>query len=936
MTCYNKVECIGEMFDSILAQDWDNIELILVNDGSTDGTREVIEDYESKFNDRGYTTIIIDQENAGVCAAAKAGLGQVTGKYVCIVDADDELEFNYVSTMARWLNKHPEDDIVSCQGIQYTGRGLEKIFKDPPKNKGTINCAPYVLERWLLGLFPTQAWVYMVRTKYMRKCRIVENYLTDSTGSHEPGYIIPLLAFGGQIKLIKKNLYRFNVGNFSHSTFASLENAQVYYQQYDRLCRRTINALPGRIANKTRKKWLKNVVSVSNTYRTYIHTTRLTKDNTLKENAFLYFLEAINQFFPLQPVIARENINEQEKLIFEVFAQLLFNDRSKKYFVPKNKVRVVGCGAMGKRASRWIPLLKDTCLQPNELWDIEGDGSIVKKPDYSSLTSRDVVLLFPEKTSAPAIQILEDLKDTGCLVFTVADIESYLTCSQQFPELYLGAQRLAKRGIVSIVIPCYNVENCVSNMFDSIIMQAWDDIELIIVNDGSTDKTDLVINEYKPRFLARGFETLVINQENKGLSGAVYAGLKSATGEFVCQVDADDTLEPEYVSTMAGWLSNFPDYEWAACDVYRVDEQGVRVVRSFRFDAESIITAEHFLLRSMAAAWKYMIRSSYMRSCNVLEHYYAGRKGSQEPQLFLPLAVGGGKLKYFNQPLYRYNCFMQEERHSYHAYQSNYTNAASYHNGWFFVVKETIETLPLDEDNKNRLRVIADFSQLKKLLFFTRGQSDLDDETERLIEDYILMINQNFSPSPLIERNQVENLSLLITAAEDNILNVVPKWLAYPYGRIIVWGSQKTPEDNFLLRLKGTPLSPNVAWSTDNYGKLSTKDILIITPDAELNDLLIKAKEDNTCIIFDSTDIVNHWKGCVKKATRHIEKMKRIHAKKLPERAERLAMKVKPISIRNDMINYGRFFYDGTLSFTPEINKEQSNENSIIYPDKTE
>jgi glycosyltransferase involved in cell wall biosynthesis len=49
MPCYDKVEYIGEMFESILAQKWDNIEVILVNDGSTDGTREVISEYESNF-----------------------------------------------------------------------------------------------------------------------------------------------------------------------------------------------------------------------------------------------------------------------------------------------------------------------------------------------------------------------------------------------------------------------------------------------------------------------------------------------------------------------------------------------------------------------------------------------------------------------------------------------------------------------------------------------------------------------------------------------------------------------------------------------------------------------------------------------------------------------------------------------------------------------
>ena len=54
MPCYNKVDYIAEMFDSIISQEWDNIELILVNDGSTDGTREVIAEYEQRFSARGF------------------------------------------------------------------------------------------------------------------------------------------------------------------------------------------------------------------------------------------------------------------------------------------------------------------------------------------------------------------------------------------------------------------------------------------------------------------------------------------------------------------------------------------------------------------------------------------------------------------------------------------------------------------------------------------------------------------------------------------------------------------------------------------------------------------------------------------------------------------------------------------------------------------
>ena len=116
----------------------------------------------------------------------------------------------------------------------------------------------------------------------------------------------------------------------------------------------------------------------------------------------------------------------------------------------------------------------------------------------------------------------------------------------------------------SMVIPCYNKEESISRMFDSILAQEWDNIELILVNDGSTDGTRGIITEYEPKFLERGYEVVIIDQDNQDVAAAVRNGLLRVTGEYVCQVDADDELDPRYVSMMAGWLDEHLWYEWAA------------------------------------------------------------------------------------------------------------------------------------------------------------------------------------------------------------------------------------------------------------------------------------------------------------------------------------------------------------------------------------
>jgi glycosyltransferase EpsH len=92
---------------------------------------------------------------------------------------------------------------------------------------------------------------------------------------------------------------------------------------------------------------------------------------------------------------------------------------------------------------------------------------------------------------------------------------------------------------LSIIIPCYNVEKFVQKCTESIVMQQGFDFELILVNDGSTDKTLEVLEN-----LAQTDERIkVINQENKGLSGARNSGIEQAQGKYIMFVDADDWLE---------------------------------------------------------------------------------------------------------------------------------------------------------------------------------------------------------------------------------------------------------------------------------------------------------------------------------------------------------------------------------------------------------
>ncbi len=95
--------------------------------------------------------------------------------------------------------------------------------------------------------------------------------------------------------------------------------------------------------------------------------------------------------------------------------------------------------------------------------------------------------------------------------------------------------------MISIIVPVYNVEKYIKECIDSIINQSYKDLEIILIDDGSTDNSGVICDEYAKK----DARIKVIHKENGGQSSARNLGLELATGEYVGFVDSDDTIEKE-------------------------------------------------------------------------------------------------------------------------------------------------------------------------------------------------------------------------------------------------------------------------------------------------------------------------------------------------------------------------------------------------------
>ncbi|GAA5099756.1 glycosyltransferase family 2 protein [Chryseobacterium ginsengisoli] len=123
---------------------------------------------------------------------------------------------------------------------------------------------------------------------------------------------------------------------------------------------------------------------------------------------------------------------------------------------------------------------------------------------------------------------------------------------------------------VSIIVPIYNVENYLAKCLDSLISQTYQNIEILVVNDGSKDNSEQIIQEYAQKYTEK---IKPFNKENGGLSDARNFGIDRATGDYIGFVDSDDYVSPTMFEEMVS-LSEKHHAKMVICNIQKVDQNG--------------------------------------------------------------------------------------------------------------------------------------------------------------------------------------------------------------------------------------------------------------------------------------------------------------------------------------------------------------------------
>ncbi|MBU2673993.1 glycosyltransferase [Hafnia paralvei] len=205
---------------------------------------------------------------------------------------------------------------------------------------------------------------------------------------------------------------------------------------------------------------------------------------------------------------------------------------------------------------------------------------------------------------------------------------------------------------ISIIIPCYNVGLYVESCLQSILKQEDERVEIIIVNDGSTDQTKNIINNLASKYSKN---ITILHQENAGLSVARNVGLEIAKGDYLALLDGDDVVEPNYIEDVLRVIELYsPDI--IEIDAYRFSSQSRESFKLCSFEKEkrihSVLELEPVFNLSKWFAWGRI----YSRNIIKGEIFEQGKR--YEDIMFTPFLYLKAKRIYsINKPLlgYRYN-----------------------------------------------------------------------------------------------------------------------------------------------------------------------------------------------------------------------------------------------------------------------------------------
>ncbi len=204
---------------------------------------------------------------------------------------------------------------------------------------------------------------------------------------------------------------------------------------------------------------------------------------------------------------------------------------------------------------------------------------------------------------------------------------------------------------ISLIIPVYNAERYINQALESVLEQTFTDYEVIMVNDGSTDKSLAILTEYSQKY--PNFH--LVDQKNKGQGAARNVGVSFATGDYITFLDSDDFLEPNFFEVLYSTaIENNADI--SGCNFYFYYDKGVKKF-SMPFTSKTGVYSSEVALKKLifdttfhSFMWNKLFKRELFTKHNIQFYDMYFEDVATCPQLF----YYANKVAFINKPLYYY------------------------------------------------------------------------------------------------------------------------------------------------------------------------------------------------------------------------------------------------------------------------------------------
>lgn len=200
---------------------------------------------------------------------------------------------------------------------------------------------------------------------------------------------------------------------------------------------------------------------------------------------------------------------------------------------------------------------------------------------------------------------------------------------------------------VSVILPAYNCEKYIAKAIESVLQQTLADLEFIIINDGSTDRTEEIIRSFSDSRIL--YQT---NITNKGLVFTLNKGIDIATGRYIARMDGDDICLPERLAKQKNFLDLNKDIVVTASTIEFINDQEEKT-GSWELDRQTITSAQikkTLLKQNCIAHPTVMMRSEIIKQLKYKEY----QKNIEDYDLWLRLLNRGYKIGKIGEPLLLY------------------------------------------------------------------------------------------------------------------------------------------------------------------------------------------------------------------------------------------------------------------------------------------